>query len=479
MNRIIFLIAIACAAASAFLCWSVLGLIPHIPDELAYLYQGHILSTGRLWVEPPAVPEAFTVQWDHILRDSGRWRSLYPPGWPMLLAAGWLIRVPWLINPLLLGISIIGLFKVAKQLFDERTALLAVIAFATSPFVLLMSAGFMAHQATFCSAIWCAFFLFRGTGKDFLIAGMLGAFTFMIRPYTAPFLLFLLFLWSFWNSKEKIRSVAQILAGAIPLLLLFCLYHYLLFESFFRTGYSYDSNADFRGSLVNYFRLNIPWYFSNLNHCLWGWPWPDLLIFIPLLIPHRKWKMDLLLFLCFLSLLFAYSPFYYRDIVYAGPRYIYEAVGFLAVLASRSILIVEEWIERFSGRKSAPLFALLFLFPLVSTLPQQMDYHRQAYHGQTSELLDLVDANGVGKNALIVISGDPHVFRTFFLENGLEPAKSERVFARDVDGLREAIFKAYDRKEIWMMRIELTPLKGPNLYDDRAAIRSVKWERIK
>jgi hypothetical protein len=271
----------------------------------------------------------------------------------------------------------------------------------------------------------------------------------------------------------------QVLAGAIPFAILFCGYNYLLFEDFFRSGYSYDSDASFRGSLLHNFRLNVPWYFLNLNHSLWGWPWPDLLIFVPLLFAHKKWKLDLLLFLCFASLLFAYSIFYYRDICYAGPRYIYESIGFLAILAARSILILEGWIERYTGRKTAPLFALLFLYPLLSMLPQQMDYHKQVYHGQSRELLDLVEASGVGKNALVLIGGDPHVFRTFVLENSLNPAKSERVFARDVTGLREAVLKAYDRQEVWLMRIDLTPLKGLNHYDDRAVIRSVKWQRLK
>jgi hypothetical protein len=479
VNRVVLPIAVGCAIASALLCWRVLGLIPHVPDELAYLYQGRIFSTGRLWVEAPEVPEAFTVRWDHILRDSGRWRSLYPPGWPMLLTVGWWMRAPWLINPLLLGISIIGLFKVAKQLFDERTGSLAVIAFAASPFVLLTGAGFMAHQAAFCFAIWSVFFLFRGERKDYLIASALGAFTFMIRPYTAPPLLIPLFFWTFWKTNEKKRFAGEILAGAIPFAILFCGYNYLLFEDSFRTGYSYDSDATFRGSLLHHFRFNVPWYLSTLNHSLWGWPWPDLLIFIPLAFPHKKWKLDFLLFFSFLSLLFAYSFFYYQDIVYGGPRYIYETVGFLAMLAARSILILEGWIERFTRRKTAPFLALLFLYPLLLTLPQQMDYHRQVYHGQSREFLDLVESSGVGKNALVLISGDPHVFRTFVLENGLNPAKSERVFARDVAGLREAIMKAYDRKEIWLMRIELRMLMGPNQYDDRAVIRSVKWLRIK
>jgi hypothetical protein len=301
----------------------------------------------------------------------------------------------------------------------------------------------------------------------------------LIRPYTAPPLLLPVLLWTLWKAEQKKNVAVQILAGAIPFLLIFCVYNYLLFGSLFRTGYSYDTDAHFRGSLLRYFRLNVPWYFASLNDSLWGWPWPDLLIFVPLLIPHKKWRVDLLLFLCFLCLLFAYSFYYYRDIVYSGPRYIYESVGFLAILAARSIQILNGIVERFTGKRFIPFLVVLFIYPLLSTLPQQMDYHKQIYHGQSKEFLDLVESNGVGKNALILISGDPHVFRTFYLENSLNPSNSERVFARDIDGLREATLKAYDRKEIWIMRIELGPLQGPNHYEDRAVIRSVKWERLK
>src|SRR5262245_19492440 len=129
-------IAILSSVVSAFLCWNVVGLIPHIPDELSYLYQARILSTGHFAVHPPQVPEAFTVKWDHVIRDSSGWRSIYPPGWPLLLSIGWLIRAPWLINSVLLFFSVVGVFQLAKHLYDEKTALFSLIPFVCSPFVL-------------------------------------------------------------------------------------------------------------------------------------------------------------------------------------------------------------------------------------------------------------------------------------------------------------------------------------------------------
>ena len=126
-----------------------------------------------------------------------------------------------------------------------------------------------------------------------------------------------------------------------------------------------------------------------------------------------------------------------------------------------------------------PLVLLLFSYPLVSTLFERIEYHDRAYHGQSRELLDLVDSNaGIGRNALILISGDPYVFRTFYLRNSLDPAKSDRVYARDVPGKRDAIVSTYARDEIWNMQIELRPLETVNHYKDRFEIQSVKFVRI-
>ena len=473
-------IALACGVVSALLSWNVLGLVPHIPDELSYSYQGRIFASGNLSVSAPQIPEAFTIQWDHILRESGKWRAIYPPGWPVLLCFGWFLGCPWLMNPVLLAIAAYGLFRLAQQLFDDRTAIFALIAFACSPFVLMMAAGFMAHTSALCFAIWCAFFLARMQKNDFIFAALCGATAFVIRPYSAVPLLLLLVLWGITRAENRPRAVFQLAVGAAPLLLLFCIYNAIQFGSVFRTGYSYDPEGGFRGSLAQHLYLHLPWYFSQLNRSLWGFPWPDLLIFLPLALPHKKWKTDGLLFLSVLSLLVAYSFFYYKDIVYSGPRFAYEATGFLAILAGRSFRLMEGLIQRVTARRRFWLVILLiFLFPLFKALPAQMQYHRQAYHGQSMEFVNAVEARGVSKNALILISGDPYVFRSFALENELQPEKGQRVYARDLPELREKILQTYGREEVWTINIQLRMLKGVNSYEDRAEIQSITMERLK
>ena len=60
-----------------------------------------ILAEGLLTVPAPPVPEAFSVYM--IPYKSERWYSIFPPGWPAMLAIGTLLEVPWLVNPLLAG----------------------------------------------------------------------------------------------------------------------------------------------------------------------------------------------------------------------------------------------------------------------------------------------------------------------------------------------------------------------------------------
>ncbi len=487
IRLLVWVLALLAGCASAILCRLVLGSMPHIPDELAYLYQGKIFASGKLSVEVPSAPDAFTSEWDHILRTGGRWRTIYPPGWPLLLAVGWLIHAPWIINPLLVVFSTAGIFHVARLLFDVRTGLYSVIAFVASPIVLLMGAGFMSHQAALCFSIWCVFFLIRATKNDsefssrtmknFALAGLFGAFAFVIRPYTATTLLLPAFIWSTARAENRLSAIVNTTLGATPLLLLFIFYNYLQFDHVFRTGYAFDPDARFRGSLTGYFFQHVPWYWSNINRSLWGFPWPDLLILLPLVKPHEGQAKDALLFLCFVCLMFAYSFFYYTDIVYSGPRYVFEAVGFLVILVARGIVVLSDWFKKFSRRIRIG-FLLLFIYPLFVILPQAMSYHEQGYHGQPQELVQVVKQRQID-NALILIAGDPFVYRTFFLQNALEPQKGPIVFAKDIPALREELYRAYPRKEVWRLSIQLTFIPGQNQYSDRSAMTSLRWEKLR
>ncbi|PWT90298.1 MAG: hypothetical protein C5B54_07405 [Acidobacteria bacterium] len=445
----IVLIALTAFITAAIFCQKMLGGIPHIPDETAYVFQGRIFASFHLFAPSPHVPEAFAV--DHIQISSDRWFSIYPPGWPLILAIGWIIHAVCLMNPILLGLSIMGVWSLSIQLYqDARTALVASIVFASSPFVLLMGSGFMAHIPCLCACTWCVALLLSNHKRNWFYAGLLAGFAIMVRPYTAVPLLIVPLLW-------QRKNLYYAMVGILPMLLMFFAYNWCLFGSPFRSGYPLDPQWRTDGFSYGYLFPNLRWYFHNVNRMLWGLPVPDLLIFIPLLWPKIGNRKDLLLISCVLSLLFAYCYFYYTDIVYSGPRYIFEGMSFLSILAARSLnsVLRGKWIFAAS---------ILLVFPLGVRLPQQIQYHSQFYHGQSGELVDKVNQAGVGDDALILLTGDKYILRSFFFENDLPVEKGHRVFAYDTD--EQKLIEAYPRKEIWHITVLLDPLSGPNSYVD-------------
>lgn len=475
-----FLLAGAAACTCAFLCWHVLGLIPHIPDETSYVFQARIFASGKLWQQAPAVPETFRV--DHIVILDNRWFSIYPPGWPMLLAIGWWIGAPWLINPLLVGVSVLGIWRLASSLYDQRVAIVSCLLFLASPFVLLMGAGFMSHPAAMCASIWCVERIVAATTADrpqrFFSALLLAGIAFLIRPLTAVLLLWPVILWSLWIQRERLHFAGMwIFSGPACMILVFLLYNFLIFGNPLCFGYQYDPAWKDVHYSFRFLPQNFIWYFQTLNKRLWGCPWPDLLIFVPLLIPKWRRKTDLLLAASVLSLLLGYCMFSWKDVVYSGPRYIFEAMGFLAILAARSVICMT---KRLHTRILWILpIAVLVAFPLLGSLRQQIEYHSQIYHGQSREFLDAVDSAGVGKEALVLLAGDPYVLRTFFFENALDPSTGGRVFLYDVPGRESEIRREYPRPEIWRVTIRLAPLPGPNSYTDRWKWKDFDCRRLR
>jgi hypothetical protein len=143
---VVLVIALTAAGISLFVAYAVLEGIPHVSDEIAYLFQARIFLSGRLCLQPPSLPNLFQLQ--NIILDSTHWCAKYPPGWPLILVPGVFMGAPALVNPILLALSIIGIWQLGRRLYDVRTGILAAGALGASPFALLMGAGFMAHVPT-------------------------------------------------------------------------------------------------------------------------------------------------------------------------------------------------------------------------------------------------------------------------------------------------------------------------------------------
>jgi hypothetical protein len=275
------------------------------------------------------------------------------------------------------------------------------------------------------------------------------------------------------------------------MLFLFFLYNALVFGSPLRTGYGLLYPGFSFGGLSGG-EISPVEVIGRFGHCIrdlcnsiWGLPFPDLLLLLPLLWPRALRRRDLMLGLCALSLVAAHSLYFYHDLCYSGPRFAFEAVGPLALLAARSLLALRDWggallgeRRQFAWALTVIIVAFLALFPL-RRLVLQARYHAQAYHGQTAEPLRLASAAEVGENALIFVGGRWFSYGSFFLHNALDPRDGGRVFVRALERGEEAALETFPRQEVWVVTVHLDELPGPNDYADAWRFRGADWRRLR
>ncbi|MDX1417761.1 MAG: hypothetical protein R3293_26405, partial [Candidatus Promineifilaceae bacterium] len=130
----LLVLALAACGAAAIIAALILERMPHVQDSLTYLFQAQLLAQGRLWADAPPLPEFF--EHEFLAVSDGRWFGQYPPGFPFLLAIGVRLGQPWLINPILAGLTLVLLYLLGRALFGRSTGFIAAVLALTSPFLL-------------------------------------------------------------------------------------------------------------------------------------------------------------------------------------------------------------------------------------------------------------------------------------------------------------------------------------------------------
>jgi hypothetical protein len=129
-------------AATVFIAWYCFGRQPHNADEVAQLFHAKMLLHGRLFLPPDPNPEFFGM--DNMI-EQGKWYSQFPIGGPVFLALGMAVGAAWLVNPVLLALSVLCLYGFVRRVYDEGFARAVALLFMLCPFALFMSASFMNH----------------------------------------------------------------------------------------------------------------------------------------------------------------------------------------------------------------------------------------------------------------------------------------------------------------------------------------------
>lgn len=377
---------------------------PHILDAVSYYFQGKVLASGAMSAPAPPVPEAFPTPFTVVYGD--RWFSQYPPGTSVVLAAGFLLGVPWLVEPLLAASATLLLYCVGRHQYGARTGLLAAALMASSPFLALQAGSFMSHVP---AMFFIVLFLYATTRclkspsrKWLVFATTALGVAFLTREsaallYGLPASLYGLFVLRRGRQKGLVDLVPA--AGVlVAVAAVYLLYNWgltgspirlprLLFfggDRFgFGDGVGFYGRHTLAAGLVNADQL-----LTSLNVNLFGWPFHVSLavIVLPFLL-SRATGWDRLHGLVFGLFVAVHVGYFYHGIA-LGPRYYFEALPSLALLAARGCATLSEAassvvtsITRQDGRLHARaavlgLVGLLLACNVLYFAPRQAELYR-------------------------------------------------------------------------------------------------------
>jgi len=426
---------------------------PHIHDEAAYDFQAKIFLLGRLYVPSPCAKEFF--DFPHVI-NNGRWYSQYPPGFPALLAIGYIFKAPWVINPLFAALTIILIFYLGTELFDEKTGFWAALFASLSYWFLILSSTLMSHTTHLFFCTLFLLFYIRAWRNPSLKNGFISGFgffmAFLIRPYESVLFavapaIYLLFVFikepkKYYKATLALALMALLAAGALMAYNYGTTGHPLKMGyierygpdhgvGFGKKGYTGVPHTFLRGA--NYAWANL----VQLHLHLFGWPISSLLgviIYLFFLIKefpkHCSDPLKLLLLFIILSTFFGLI-FYWDSFPILGARMCFHLFSILSFLTAAGFikLIKELSLFKISSIKPIPIFLFIFfIFISYAFMFRLPAFSKQSFEAFIPDLIypdfisfnkrfaDTISSLGI-KNAVILLK-PLYLARPFFPDSG-------------------------------------------------------------
>ena len=423
-------VALFAVSASAILAIVCFGRQPHNADEVAQLFHAKILLSGRLSLPPDANPEFFGM--DNMI-EQGRWYSQFPVGGPVFLALGVALRAAWLVNPALLGLSILSLYGFTRRAYDEGTARASVLLLALSPFALFVSASFMNHVpvlwlatvALWQLAIWSDSDGGRDASMAAALIGLSLGVAFTVRPLDALVVAAVvggMQVSRLRGSGARVRSLAwQVVAGLAPVLVLFYVNlrttgapTRLGYEVLYGSAHQLGFHVDPYGTVHTPVRalMFASKYLLQLNVLLFEWPLPAVAIIAAgLFALRRPTRWDLFLIAFLFAQTSAYAM-YWHDGVFRGPRFLFTALPAIVILAARAPVAMSA-VTRGAVRRAVLLLvpACVLVAWLAYGLGNSMAARVRTYRGASA-------ASRVDADSMVRAAGIHHA--VVFINEGVQ-----------------------------------------------------------
>jgi hypothetical protein len=397
-----------------------------IEDSASYLFQAKIFSQHKFFAPVPPEPEFFSFYRDLLVMHDGRWFSMYPPGFSLLLVLPLSVGAQWFLSPLF-GAATVALWMFyARRNHSGEVAFLLGILMLSSPFLLAMNSAIMIHtpELLIASALIVLLLAENGSasiGRCVAISILL-CFAVLVRFFSIIAFVTPAFLYSLYVAWKK-RSWAVLiftLVGVISGFLLLGLYQWKTTGSPTVSGYdlSYKNMPGHHygfgpaGEGIVHTPLrgleNTSDNFLGLNSWLSGWYSGSIFFFLSFFFLQKPQTKDRILLAGCFSLALFYFFYYFQDLSY-GPRYFFVMSPVVLLIVARSTVAAGNSLAR-------QVITVLMIVSLFSAIPFRIPAFIQRSapnHREAGSVARAVNRLRPTKTILYLCEGTSKIFVTW------------------------------------------------------------------
>jgi hypothetical protein len=394
-DRLALLFSLLAMTLAAVVTERIFEAVPHIEDEVAYVWQARLMAEGRLTIPSPPHPTSYLVPF--VVDYNGQRFGKYPPGWPAMLSLGIRLGLRHLVNPFLAGLAVWLTYRLGKRLFSEPVGLLAAGLTLTSPFFLMNSGSLLSHPfGLFLSLVFVLGWLDAFSSPPHprlwlpaLVAALALGTLILTRPLTAvavaiPFALHGIYLLirGNWPTRRRLLGFGLLVLGLGSVYFLWqsavtgdaLLNPYTLWWPYDKIGFGPGYGVKEGGHTIEQAWFNTRRDLWVGLYDLFGW-WQLSWIFLPLgLWAARRNGRAWLASSVFVVIVVAYMTYWIGAMLF-GPRYYYEGLFSLTLLSAAGTAWLAgwpleagaPWINHRGWRRLRPLGVTFILGGLLAT----------------------------------------------------------------------------------------------------------------
>jgi hypothetical protein len=428
----------------------VLDRFPNSGDEYVYLYQAKTMADGKLWERGHDLPEFF--HFNHIAQKDGISVGRFPPGWPAFLTLAFYFGFPaFFVDPILALIAMVIFYFFARRQYSDKVASWGLVAFVFTSYFLYFSASYFSHISCMVAVLAFVACLYRYMDTRAvhyaLAAGFFLGLAATIRYFTA-FLIFLPFI-PMLLTKYRLKSIPVFFwigLGALPCFIFLLWFNYCITGNALLpvTVWAYPEEG--LGFVKGHTPLHGLEHLVRRAAMFLYWCSPALLIlyvfYLIRKVMKRSERLEHVEDYAFALLTVGYFFYYEIGGDQYGPRFLLEALPFLALFVTRKVL-------ELPSHRTMALFIAGCIYAVVKMPVISPREHRVIK--ERTDLYTQVEERKL-KDAVVLIStflGDIRPMPVGDLTRNAPPFQSDVLFVFDIPEHNKELFDYYPQRDFY------------------------------